>query len=84
MKNLALGKHSGLVVRGIGGEKKSFKRFERGFDRASTLGATSLSHKYQTRMKSLALGKHSSLVVCGMGGEKKSFKRFARGFEMSK
>jgi hypothetical protein len=31
MKNDAADEHSSLVVRGIGGEKKSFKRFARGF-----------------------------------------------------
>jgi len=31
MKSDAANKHSSLVVCGIGGEKKSFKRFARGF-----------------------------------------------------
>jgi len=37
MKSDAADKHSSLVVSGIGSEKKSFKRFARGFDRASAL-----------------------------------------------
>jgi hypothetical protein len=40
MKSDAADKQSSLVVRGIGGEKKSFKRFARHFERASTFGAT--------------------------------------------
>jgi hypothetical protein len=46
MKSLAMDKHSSFVICSIGGKKKSFKIFPRGFERASTLGATSLSHKY--------------------------------------
>ncbi len=74
MKSDAADKHSSLVVRGIGGEKKSFKR-------TSTFGASSLSHKYQTWMKSNATDKHSSLVICGIGGEEKSFKRFSEALK---
>jgi hypothetical protein len=54
---------------------------KRGYERASTLGATSLSHKTDLGVKSLAMGKHTILVVHGIGIEEKSFKIFARGFE---
>jgi hypothetical protein len=46
MKSIAMDKHSSLVICSIGGKKKSFKIFARGFARASTFGANSLSHKY--------------------------------------